>query len=61
MTSSVSPALSRSLAQVENTPSCARLIATRSRPSCAAEQIEYERRTSWPSMSALSVRCWPGA
>ena len=31
----------------------------RSAPSCTAEQIEYERRTSSPSMSVRSVRCWP--
>ena len=46
ITSSVSPAFSASLAQVENTPPGLRLTAMRSAPSCTAEQIEYERRTS---------------
>ena len=50
---------SASLAHVENTPPGARLTAMRNGPSCTAEQIEYERRTSSPSMSARSVRCWP--
>jgi hypothetical protein len=30
-------------------------------PSCTGEQIEYERRTSWPSIAARSVGCWPAS
>ena len=59
MTSIDWPCFSDSLAQVENTPPGAFLTAMRSTSSCTAEQIEYERRTSSPSMSARRVRCWP--
>jgi hypothetical protein len=46
-----------SLAQVENTPPGAFFTATRSVPSCTAEQIEYERRTSSAPMVVRKVRC----
>src|SRR5450432_1081092 len=55
----VAPCLRCSLAQVENAPPGVFLTAIRSRSSCTAEQIEYERRTCSPPMSARSVRCWP--
>ena len=59
MTSTASPGFSTVLAQVENTPPGAFFTAMRSVPSCTAEQIEYDRRTSSPPTTARSVRCWP--
>ncbi len=56
----VAPALNAgTVAQFEDAPPGLRLIAMRRRSSCTAEQIEYERRRSWPSTSARSVRCCP--
>ena len=55
----MAPGLSVSLAQVENRPPGVRLIATRSSPSCTAEQIEYERRTSSPLMPCAASGAGP--
>ena len=60
ITDSVSPTRGCSLAQLENAPPASRLMATRSSPSSRPEQIEYDRRTSSPSMVVRSVRYWPG-
>ena len=59
ITSMVAPAFKVSFAQVEKAPPGVRLMATRRLPSCTAEQMEYERRTSSALMWARKVRCWP--
>ena len=60
ITPRTSPAFSSSMAHAEKTPPGSRLIPTLSLPPAALEQIEYERRTSSPSISARTVTCCPG-
>ncbi len=60
ITSTVSPSANSVVAQVENRPPGMRLTPTVTRLPPGAVQIEYERRTSSPSMTARSTRCWPG-